>query len=83
MPCRTRNAALTLDELKPGQQATITRVDNEGQLAQRLMALGLLEGTPVKLLRRALGGDPIEIDVMGYALSLRKAEARQIEVREQ
>lgn len=71
---------MTLDQLKPGQQAVITRVDNEGQLAQRLMSLGLLEGTRVELLRRALGGDPIEIDVMGYALSLRKAEASQIEI---
>ncbi len=71
---------MTLDELKPGQTATITRVDNEGQLAQRLMSLGLLEGTRVALLRRSLGGDPIEIDVMGYALSLRKAEARHIEI---
>ena len=71
---------MTLDELKPGQSAIITRVDNEGQLAQRLMSLGLLEGTRVALLRRALGGDPIEIDVMGYALSLRKAEARHIEI---
>lgn len=71
---------MTLDQLKPGQKATITRVDNEGQLAQRLMSLGLLEGTVVELLRRALGGDPIEIDVMGYALSLRRAEARHIEI---
>ena len=71
---------MTLDQLKPGQAATITQVDNDGQLAQRLMSLGLLEGTRVALLRRALGGDPIEIDVMGYALSLRKAEASQIQI---
>jgi ferrous iron transport protein A len=71
---------MTLDELKLGQRATITSVDNEGPLAQRLMSLGLLEGTTVALLRCALGGDPIEIDVMGYALSLRKAEARQIDI---
>ena len=69
---------MTLDELKLGQRALVTHVDNEGPLAQRLMSLGLLEGTAVALLRSALGGDPIEIDVMGYALSLRKAEARQI-----
>ncbi len=72
---------MTLEELKPGQQAVITRIDNEGPLAQRLMSLGLLEGTRVALIRRALGGDPIEIDVMGYSLSLRKAEARQIEIK--
>jgi ferrous iron transport protein A len=71
---------MTLDQLKPGQSATVVHVVDDGPLAQRLMALGLLEGTPVAMLRRALGGDPIEIDVMGYALSLRKNEARQIQV---
>jgi len=69
---------LTLDQLKPGQKATIAAIDSTGPLGQRLMALGLLEGTPVGMLRRALGGDPLEIDVMGYALSLRRNEARKI-----
>jgi len=71
---------MTLDQLKIGQRATITRLHGEGPLTQRLMSLGLLEGTPVAMIRRALGGDPLEIDVMGYALSLRKAEAKQIDV---
>lgn len=71
---------MTLDNLKIGQQATITRLRGEGPLIQRLMALGLLEGTKVSMIRRALGGDPLEIDVMGYALSLRKAEASQIDI---
>ena len=66
---------MTLDQLKPGQKATITAIDTTGPLAQRRMALGLLEGTPVGMLRRALGGDPLEIDVMGYALSLRRNAA--------
>ncbi len=69
---------MTLDQLKPGQKAIISEINSEGPLGQRLMALGLLEGTPVRMLRRALGGDPLEIDVMGYALSLRKNEARKI-----
>lgn len=72
---------MTLDELKPGQEGTITAVEGSGRLAQRLMALGLLEGTRVSILRRALGGDPLEIDVMGYALSLRRDEARKISVQ--
>jgi len=71
---------MTLDQLKPGQSATIKYVSGTGPLAQRLMALGLLEGTPVAMLRRALGGDPLEIDVMGYALSLRQSEARKITI---
>ena len=56
---------MTLDQLKSGQKARIIRINNKGQLGQRLLSLGLLEGTAVSLLRRALGGDPIEIDVMG------------------
>ena len=71
---------MTLDQLKSGQKARIIRINNKGQLGQRLLSLGLLEGTAVSLLRRALGGDPIEIDVMGYALSLRKAEASHIDI---
>lgn len=71
---------MTLDELKAGQRATIASVLSQGPLAQRLMALGLLEGTVIEVTRRALGGDPIEVEVMGYALSLRRTEARNIEV---
>ncbi|HHQ14611.1 MAG TPA: ferrous iron transport protein A [Chromatiales bacterium] len=73
---------MTLDQLKPGQQAIIASIDGEGPLVQRLMALGLLEGSEVILTRRALGGDPIEIELMGYALSLRKDEARRVEVKD-
>jgi ferrous iron transport protein A len=71
---------MTLDELKLGQEGTITALAGDDRLSQRLMALGLLEGTRVSILRRALGGDPLEIDVMGYALSLRRDEARKISV---
>ena len=73
---------MTLDELQTGQRATVTGVDGEGPLVQRLMALGLLEGTEIAVTRRALGGDPIEVTVMGYALSLRREEARRIRVTE-
>lgn len=71
---------MTLDELRSGQRAIITRVNGEGPLIQRLMALGLLEGSEISVVRRALGGDPIEVRVMDYALSLRREEARRVEV---
>jgi len=71
---------MTLDELKPGQTGLILRIDGEGPLVQRLMALGLLEGSEVAMTRRAIGGDPVEVQVMGYALSLRREEARRVEV---
>lgn len=71
---------MTLDELKIGQAGTITRIDGEGPVVQRLMALGLLAGSPVQITRRAIGGDPIEVAVMDYSLSLRREEARRVQV---
>jgi ferrous iron transport protein B len=71
---------MTLDELTTGQTATIAAIDGEGPLVQRLMALGLLDGSEISVTRRALGGDPIEVEVMGYALSLRLEEARRVRV---
>lgn len=71
---------MTLDELKIGQAGTITRIEGEGPVVQRLMALGLLAGSPVQITRRAIGGDPIEVAVMDYSLSLRREEARRVQV---
>ena len=71
---------MTLDELTAGQSARITAISGEGPFVQRLMALGLLEGADITLTRKAIGGDPIEIEIMGYRLSLRRDEARQIKV---
>ncbi len=73
---------MTLDELKPGQKAEILRISGEGPMVQRLMALGLLEGSEISLTRRAIGGDPVEVIVMGYSLSLRRDDARLVEVRQ-
>ena len=82
MMSHPRNMAdkMTLDQLHTGRAATITAIDGDGPLVQRLMALGLLEGSPVSITRRALGGDPIEVDIMGYALSLRRADAQRVKV---
>jgi Fe2+ transport system protein FeoA len=72
--------ATSLAELKPGQSARITALEGQGPLVQRLYEMGLLEGTKVTLVRRAPLGDPLEIRVLGYGLSLRKAEAAWIKV---
>ena len=71
---------MTLDELETGRCATITAIHGEGPVAQRLMAMGLLEGSEVSVIRRALGGDPIEIEIMDYSLSLRLDEARRVQI---
>ena len=53
---------ITLDDLTPGQRAIIQAISADGPLGQRLMSLGLLAGTEISLSRRALGGDPIEVE---------------------
>ncbi len=73
---------LTLDSLSPDKKAIVTGFNGEGPVMQRLMQLGVLEGSELEVIRAAPGGDPIEIRVMGYCLSLRKAEAQMIFVEE-
>ncbi|MBQ0719544.1 MAG: ferrous iron transport protein A [Gammaproteobacteria bacterium] len=69
----------TLADLKPGQPAQVLGFQNaEHPSAQRLMQLGMIKGELIELLRSAPGGDPIEYRVMGYNLSLRRAEAAEI-----
>jgi Fe2+ transport system protein FeoA len=70
----------TLDQLNIGASAKITDVQGEPALQQRLLEMGLIPGTEVKIVRFAPLGDPIEIKVMGYSLSLRRSEARHVQV---
>jgi ferrous iron transport protein A len=70
----------TLDEVRPGEAARIERVAARGPIGQRLAEMGLIEGETIRVVRTAPLGDPLEIEVQGYFLSLRKAEARCVEV---
>ena len=70
-----------LDEIEPGQSALVESLEGEGPTDRRLMDLGLLPRTPVRLLRRAPLGDPSVYLLRGYQLCLRKAEAHRIRVR--
>ena len=65
----------TLAELRAGESGTITGYVSESPTTQRLMQLGVLEGEHVEVIRRAPAGDPIEIRILGYSLSLRGTEA--------
>ncbi len=67
--------SLLLSELPVGQLGTISGFTFEDALTDRLMQLGLIEGTEIRLVRVAPSGDPIEVQVAGYALSMRKADA--------
>ena len=71
---------MTLDQLKVGSSAIISAVDGNGALRCRLLDMGLIPHTRVTLQMVAPMGDPIEIQVRGYELTLRVEEARKIEV---
>lgn len=65
----------TLDQLKPGDSGTVGELRGEGAVHQRLLEMGVIEGAGVEVVRMAPLGDPMEIIVQGYHLSLRKSEA--------
>ena len=71
---------MTLDQLPIGQEAVITRVGGEGALRCRLLDMGLIPKTAVRVEKIAPLGDPMELRVRGYSLSLRKEDARNIGV---
>jgi ferrous iron transport protein A len=68
----------TLDSLQAGDEARVLELRGEAEASHRLMEMGLLPGTPIKVVRFAPLGDPVEITVRGYHLSLRRAEAAGI-----
>lgn len=71
---------MTLDEVKINQNAIITKVGGEGALRGRLLDMGLIPKTVVSVIKFAPMGDPIEIRLRGYELTIRKDDAAMIEV---
>ena len=72
---------MTLDKLKTGASGIITAVGGKGALRRRLLDMGLTPKTRVTIRKMAPLGDPIEITVRGYELSIRKEEAAIVEVQ--
>ena len=71
---------MTLKEVKIGSKATIVKLLGDGAVKRRIMDMGLVKGTELEVVKVAPAGDPIELAVRGYALSIRKSEAELIEV---
>lgn len=71
-------STISLRQLKPGQQATVTRVNIGGELGRRIRDMGIVPGTPLRVIGRAPLKDPVEIKVRGYNLTLRNNEADTI-----
>ena len=70
----------TLKQTKCGETVTVTRLGGEGALKRRIMDMGITKGTEIFVRKVAPLGDPVEVTVRGYELSLRKADAASIEV---
>ena len=71
---------MTLNEAKIGQTVKVKKLDGEGAVKRRIMDMGITKGTDVYIRKVAPLGDPIEVTVRGYELSLRKADAEMITV---
>ncbi len=69
---------LTLRDMKPGDKARILKIRRHGVTNRRLAEMGMTPGTEIKVVRVAPMGDPIEVSVRGYSLSLRKEEAAAV-----
>ena len=72
---------MLLSQLKVGEKGTVTVVHGEGAVRRRLFDMGITPGAEVYLRKKAPLGDPIEISLRGYELTLRKAEAAHVEIK--
>lgn len=70
----------TVKDLKVNEQANVIKLHGDGALKRRIMDMGITKGVSIMLRKVAPLGDPIEISVRGYELSIRKSEAENIEV---
>ena len=71
---------MTLRDLKPGDAAKVVKINGEGAIKRRIMDMGLIKGTNFVVKKVAPLGDPVEITVRGYELSIRKFDAEIVEV---
>ncbi|MBQ7164914.1 MAG: ferrous iron transport protein A [Clostridia bacterium] len=70
----------TLREVKVGETVKVVKLTGEGAIKRRIMDMGITKGTEIYVRKVAPLGDPVEITVRGYELSLRKADAEMVEV---
>jgi ferrous iron transport protein A len=73
-------AAVSLDALEAGRHARVTAVRGSGAVARRLMEMGVVPGAPVRVIKAAPLGDPLEVRVRNYHLALRRSEAQTVSV---
>lgn len=79
-PSSTTGSQCTLDHVTPGSNCRIVRVNIKGPVRRRLMDMGVVSGAVVEVVRVAPLGDPMELKIKGYLLSVRKEDAQFISV---
>lgn len=72
---------LSLKDLKPGEEGTVIQIDTKGALKRRLVDMGITPGVKIMVRKVAPLGDPIEINLRGYELTIRKTEAFNIKIK--
>lgn len=70
----------TLKSVKPGDTVKVSRINGEGAIKRRIMDMGVTKGVEICVKKVAPLGDPLEVTVRGYELSIRKADAEMIEI---
>jgi ferrous iron transport protein A len=73
---------MTLAELERGESRTVLSVRGENMVTRRLMEMGVIPGVAVRMVKSAPFGDPLEINVRGYSLALRRSEAESVEIEQ-
>jgi len=71
---------LQLNNLEPGQKGVVVNIKGSGATRRRIMDMGIVRGSEIKVIRRAPLGDPVEFEIRDYNLTLRKREAERIYV---
>ncbi|MBR2715490.1 MAG: ferrous iron transport protein A [Ruminococcus sp.] len=71
----------TLKDIKVGESTTVIKLNGQGAIKRRIMDMGITKGVKIDVCKVAPFGDPLEVKVRGYQLSLRKADAEMIEVK--
>lgn len=74
-------AVKSLKEMKPGEKGSVLSIEKGGDLRRRLLDMGVVKGAEVRVVRLAPLGDPMEVSIKGYNLTLRGEEAERIHIR--
>ncbi len=80
-PCTPADSPRTLDGVRVGETICVVDVDGDDALAIRLLEMGLTPGVTIRVVGQAPFGDPVELELRSYRLSIRRAEAARVTVR--